>query len=409
MKKPPEKLTKFISLTLILTILLLSLSACGEKAEAPSGSNDQTAELQADLTESQYAFYLLIKDNPLDKAYKAEQTGSTTKELVELENKYAVIWNNELYYSIKYLKAELGDSNKEKFEESQESWQEYLNNKYGLISDMLVDNGLKQNLGSAFEIEIAQSYKQEIRERVLYLKYLLYCIECSNPDVTVKFICEPEDFAPNENENYEVHEHENGFNYIIKNGEITIVERDYIDKEIIVIPESIDGYPVTELACSFYRYTAKSLVLPESLKRITSGFYRFGIEELYIPKNVEYICDGLFFKCNPFKILKIDPENQYYTVVNNVLYTKDMKTLVYYPENNPEKTFEIPDTVTEIQSGAFGYTPNYLEKLIIPAGVVIFPESELFQVKDRTTLVIEKGSPAEKYARLYEMKYKYAE
>ncbi len=89
----------------------------------------------------------------------------------------------------------------------------------------------------------------------------------------------------------------NGFEYEIIDDEVTITGYTGTT-ENIVIPDFIDGYPVTIIGeRSFLNYYRSSLVLPNQLKRIELGAFigdNGELTELIIPKSVEYIGDSAF-------------------------------------------------------------------------------------------------------------------
>ena len=57
-----------------------------------------------------------------------------------------------------------------------------------------------------------------------------------------------------------------------------------------------------------------------------------------------------------------------FLVLDGVLYTADMKTLVQYPAGKPDAVFEIPDGVTTVNDYSMFDALN-LERLTIPASV----------------------------------------
>ena len=61
--------------------------------------------------------------------------------------------------------------------------------------------------------------------------------------------------------------------------------------------------------------------------------------------------------------------NDYFTVVDNVLYTTDMKTLVLYPGGLTQSEFTVPEGVTRIEVLAFRENDN-LTKVILPESLV---------------------------------------
>ena len=80
----------------------------------------------------------------------------------------------------------------------------------------------------------------------------------------------------------------------------------------------------------------------------------------------------------------VDPENEYFTAVDGILFTKDMKTLIYYPsaknikfnkygEAQNTTSYVIPEGVETIRSKAF-YKCYYLENIEIPDTVTSIEE-----------------------------------
>lgn len=65
--------------------------------------------------------------------------------------------------------------------------------------------------------------------------------------------------------------------------------------------------------------------------------------------------------------IDVDPNNQVYTSVDGVVFTKDMTTLVSFPAKKSDKTYEIPESVTEIAPYAFVYST--LQEIDIPDSV----------------------------------------
>ena len=68
------------------------------------------------------------------------------------------------------------------------------------------------------------------------------------------------------------------FKYTIANGEVTITGVENAWYRDVVIPEEIDGYPVTTIGKSaFYNYTPASVIVPESVRKIEeNAFTRCG-------------------------------------------------------------------------------------------------------------------------------------
>lgn len=97
------------------------------------------------------------------------------------------------------------------------------------------------------------------------------------------------------------------FYYVIRNGEARITSY-HGDEDQIVIPEKLEGCPVTSVAQgAFIRKKAKIVVLPKQIRTIESrAFLNCGLEELYIPDTIEEIADDSFSGCSQFSTLHIN-------------------------------------------------------------------------------------------------------
>lgn len=94
------------------------------------------------------------------------------------------------------------------------------------------------------------------------------------------------------------------------------------------------------------------------------SFTRTSLKRFYIGPNVEEIDGAPFIELKNFEII-FDPSNKYLVNVSNVLYTKDMRKLVYI-------------------------LPNFQGELIIPNGVVSY-SNQAFRHTSITCLVFNDG------------------
>ena len=90
-----------------------------------------------------------------------------------------------------------------------------------------------------------------------------------------------------------------------------------------------------------------------------------------IPASVKYISGSSFAGCN-LAAYEIDEGNPYYTVVDNVLYSKDLKTLVAFPTAYPNKYFVVPPTTVVIGEHAFFF--SRVESVKLPNGLMTIQE-----------------------------------
>jgi hypothetical protein len=130
--------------------------------------------------------------------------------------------------------------------------------------------------------------------------------------------------------------------YTANNGEVTIIDYDYEGDELldVVIPNEIDGYPVTAIG--------------------ESAFSECAIASITIPSSVTTIADGAFVLCPFLKFIKVDENNEYFSNdKDGVLFNKDKTKLIFYPCG-----YEFPINHLTL------YADN-LKKYTIPQGVEI--------------------------------------
>ncbi len=173
--------------------------------------------------------------------------------------------------------------------------------------------------------------------------------------------------------------------YTIENGEATVNSvPNKINITKIVIPDEYEGVPVTKIA-DF------SIV---NLEYVT---------EIEIGKNVKEI--GLWALENNQQVTKftVDDDNEYFCDVDGVLFTNDMKTLLFYPlakdlqnvkdDNGNDiqiSEYTIPDGVETIRTKAF-YKCGKITKLHIPDSVKNIEEKAFFRCSSLKDLTLSKN------------------
>ncbi len=161
--------------------------------------------------------------------------------------------------------------------------------------------------------------------------------------------------------------------YKVENGEATVINvPNKATITEIVIPDEFQGVPVTEIA----DFAAVNL---EYVTNITIG------------KNVKEIGVWAFENNQQVTKITVDKENKYFCDVDGVLFTKDMKNLLFYPlakdlvetkddNGNDVKVSEytIPDGVETIRTKAF-YKCGGITKVVIPDTVKNIEEKAFFR------------------------------
>ena len=117
----------------------------------------------------------------------------------------------------------------------------------------------------------------------------------------------------------------------------------------------------------------KNVLIPDTAEEISS--YAFSdcnaLSELRIPASVKQL-DATAFTYSSIKEFEIDNNNPYYTVVDGVIFSKDLKTLVAFPPNTEKKEYTIPPMTKVIGVGAF--MGSELRYINIPDSVIRIDE-----------------------------------
>ena len=115
-------------------------------------------------------------------------------------------------------------------------------------------------------------------------------------------------------------------------------------------------------------YSVNFISLSEGITKIgSSAFLSMGdVTELNIPASVSKIGNQALPRS--LNKLTVADESTYFTVEDDVLFTKDLTELVYYLSVKTDKTYSIPDTVETIAVNAFIDARNIVD-LYIPASV----------------------------------------
>ena len=111
------------------------------------------------------------------------------------------------------------------------------------------------------------------------------------------------------------------------------------------------------------------------------------LKEIVLPEGIVNIRDRAFFGCHSLTKIDIASGNKNYSSVDGVLFSKDKKTLICFPEGKISSYYEIPEGVTTIGNWAFCWC-NYLEQVTIPSSVTRIGKYAFHWCKALTQVVI---------------------
>lgn len=126
----------------------------------------------------------------------------------------------------------------------------------------------------------------------------------------------------------------------------------------------------------------KGLVLPEGLEAI--GWHAFAgctsITTIRIPASVKYLFGNSFAGCK-IKAYEVDSKNPYLTVVDGVVFSKDLSKLIAFPSAYPHKRYVVPKTTRIIGIGAF--EDSCITDIELPTGLISIKDYAFVKSKIR--------------------------
>lgn len=151
------------------------------------------------------------------------------------------------------------------------------------------------------------------------------------------------------------------------------LENIYVDTENSNL-KSIDGVLYSKDGSALIAYPFgrkdKTFTVPRGTRGIWGGAFTQSqnIEKIILPSSLQWINGWAFQWCNQLR--EIDTSNcTYFTTENEVIYSHDKKSLVYYPPYKTDKTFDVPETVKTIEQCAF-MNNKYIKNITLPHGLI---------------------------------------
>lgn len=116
-----------------------------------------------------------------------------------------------------------------------------------------------------------------------------------------------------------------------------------------------------------------SIELPQSVTSLGAfAFYGCsGLTSIEIPANVASIADTTFFHCSSLRKINVDKQNETFSSIDGVLYSKDKTSLLCFPANRDETVVSIPYGVLRIGYGAFNKCTK-ITQIEIPSSTISF-------------------------------------
>lgn len=122
------------------------------------------------------------------------------------------------------------------------------------------------------------------------------------------------------------------------------------DGKTVIIPDGTESINITKILDEFP--AAETIQIPQSVNDIIVFLPYFAYPSNPVLTNIY-----------------VDPKNETYCSDNGIVYSKDKKTLVYYPAGRTDETFAVSDGVEILDYDSFN-SCHYIKNITIPDSVV---------------------------------------
>lgn len=164
-----------------------------------------------------------------------------------------------------------------------------------------------------------------------------------------------------------------------------------IDILDVFIPKYHQGKKVTHIMSFGFQNGSDmtSIHLPNTITHINQmGFiYAHGLKTIHLPISLTYIGPSAFRFCYDLEAITVDSEHLYFESIEGVLFSKDLDTLIRYPQKKNNTSYDIPNFVETIAEDAFS-SANNLTSIDLGTGVKTIKSHAFFRTNHITAIVI---------------------
>jgi len=191
-----------------------------------------------------------------------------------------------------------------------------------------------------------------------------------------------------------------GFRYEIIDGEAVITAFDNTRDPVTVIPEEIDGVPVTTIRSLFGNI--KEIVIPPSVKKVESKAFKgnFLLEKVVFSENTTELGEDIFESCDRLKYCEFKgnieelPAGTFYDcpMLSEVVLPDTLKNIGgrAFSGCSSLKEIDIPDSMTELPFAIFRECSS-LTSIDIPEGVTYIGNSVFKDCSSLKEIIIPDG------------------
>ena len=148
-----------------------------------------------------------------------------------------------------------------------------------------------------------------------------------------------------------------------------------------------------------YSNSLTEINIPSSVKSIEDDAFKdcSSLVSVTIPSSVTAIGNSAFSNCRNLASINVNSQNAEYTSVDGVLFDKNVKTVIKYPEGKKTEKYTIPSSVTTISNSAFSNCSS-LTDITIPSSVTAISNYAFYNCSKLATVTMSRHTKVESYA-----------
>lgn len=142
-------------------------------------------------------------------------------------------------------------------------------------------------------------------------------------------------------------------------------------------------------------YGCKNLLhveLSNDIKYIEYGAFEYcsNLKSITLPDKLKSLDIMVFTGCTALKSVDISENAENFSSIDGVLFSKDGKELVYYPDGKTEKLYTVPETTVRIGGNSF-YTNCNIQSVVLPKKLTTIGRSAFSGCEDLSQINIPES------------------
>jgi hypothetical protein len=131
------------------------------------------------------------------------------------------------------------------------------------------------------------------------------------------------------------------------------------------------------------------IILQDTILNIGQGSFMdsTSLNQLNLPKDLEFIGLIAFRHCYSLSAVNISNTNPYFASEDGILFSKDLETIIRYPQAKTRTTYTVSNTVKTIGEDAFSSADN-LTSIELGSGVTTIKTHAFYKMRSLQSIVI---------------------